>query len=67
LPVTELFNPVLPAFLCGIAFVLLIAYRLGKKEKQRLGDIDLAVDIEQNQEMDEEKQNYEDQRCSYSM
>jgi len=41
-PVTELFNPLLPAVIAGLLFVLFVAYRLGKKEKVRIGPEKLA-------------------------
>lgn len=43
--VTELFNPLLPAVLAGITFVLFVAYRLGKKEKKRLKELSLDENI----------------------
>ncbi|MCG7337118.1 citrate:proton symporter [Sporosarcina sp. ACRSM] len=43
---TQLFNPVLPAMFAGIAWVLFSAYWLGKKERQRLGIIDLNLEKE---------------------
>lgn len=47
-PVTELFNPILIPFFAGLLTVLLIAYWLGKKEKNRLLGIviDLAPQID---------------------
>jgi len=56
MPVTELFNPVLPSLLTGLAFVLFIAYRLGKREKQRLGDIKIDINLDGQEKVDEEKQ-----------
>ncbi|NPV43800.1 MAG: citrate transporter [Firmicutes bacterium] len=56
MPVTELFNPVLPSLLAGLAFVLFIAYRLGKREKQRLGDIKIDISLDGQEKVDEEKQ-----------
>ncbi|NPV03679.1 MAG: citrate transporter [Syntrophaceae bacterium] len=35
--VTDLYNPVIPAHLCGLAFVMLVAYWLGRRETRRLG------------------------------
>lgn len=35
--ITDLYNPVMIPQLCGLVFVLLIAYRLGKQEGKRLG------------------------------
>ena len=43
-PVTELFNPILIPFFAGLLTVLLIAYWLGKKEKNRL--LGVIVDLE---------------------
>ena len=47
-PVTELFNPILIPFFAGLLTVLLIAYWLGKKEKNRLLGVvvDLAPQID---------------------
>lgn len=56
MPVTELFNPVLPSLLTGLAFVIFIAYRLGKREKQRLGDIKIDINLDGQEKVDEEKQ-----------
>ncbi|MBB6284978.1 CitMHS family transporter [Geobacillus subterraneus] len=39
-----LFNPVLPAMLAGIVWVLFVAYWLGKKERQRVGVIDIQIE-----------------------
>lgn len=58
--VTKLFNPLLPAFLAGIACVLFIAYRLGKKEEQRLGSIEISDGVSseyESTEDEEEKEN----------
>ena len=35
--VTELFNPMLPALVCGLIYVLVVCYILGKREQKRLG------------------------------
>jgi len=35
--VTDLYNPVIPSQVCGLAFVMLVAYWLGRKETRRLG------------------------------
>ncbi len=51
--VSELFNPMLIPFLAGLATVLFIAYRLGAKEKARIGNIDLK-DIDTKVEVDPE-------------
>lgn len=42
--VTELFNPIFIPFLFGLATVLLIAFFLGKSEKNRIGAVVLPVD-----------------------
>jgi len=41
---SQLFNPVLPAMAAGILWVLVAAYLLGKKERKRLGVIDIEYD-----------------------
>ncbi len=38
---SQLFNPVIPAMIAGIVWVLAAAFWLGKKERQRLGVIEL--------------------------
>ncbi|MCX7636017.1 MAG: citrate:proton symporter, partial [Syntrophales bacterium] len=38
--VTDLYNPVIPAQLCGLAFVLLVAFWLGRREAKRLGALE---------------------------
>ncbi|GAB3762647.1 CitMHS family transporter [Spirosoma pomorum] len=38
---TQLFNPNIPAILAGIAWVLFVAYWLGRQERKRLGIVDL--------------------------
>jgi citrate-Mg2+:H+ or citrate-Ca2+:H+ symporter, CitMHS family len=43
---TQLFNPILPAMVVGIVWVLFSAYWLGKKERERLGVVDLIVNHE---------------------
>jgi CitMHS family citrate-Mg2+:H+ or citrate-Ca2+:H+ symporter len=53
-PVTELFNPVLIPFFAGLLFVLFVAYRLGSKEKARLGNIQ-TDNIIIDRKVDEEK------------
>jgi CitMHS family citrate-Mg2+:H+ or citrate-Ca2+:H+ symporter len=55
-PVTELFNPMLVPVICGLAFVIFVAFRLGKKEKARLGDLDHIEVNHDNREVEEEKQ-----------
>src|SRR5688572_6272388 len=41
---THLFNPNIPAIIGGIMWVLLVAYWLGRKERNRLGIIDFKYD-----------------------
>jgi CitMHS family citrate-Mg2+:H+ or citrate-Ca2+:H+ symporter len=41
---THIFNPNFPAIIGGIAWVLLVAYWLGKKERHRLGIVPLDYD-----------------------
>lgn len=41
---TALFNPVLPAMIAGIAWVLFVAYWLGKKERERVGVVELDME-----------------------
>lgn len=56
IPVTELFTPLLPAIIGGILFVLFIAFRLGKKERDRIGEIHVSEDFFINEKIDEEKE-----------
>lgn len=57
---SELFNPVIPAMIAGIVWVLIVSYYFGKKERKRLGHIvlneqdfkamaELAVSLEETQ------------------
>ena len=46
-PVTELFNPLLIPVLAGILFVLFVAFKLGRDEKRRLGNIE-NIEIDTN-------------------
>lgn len=39
---SELFIPILPAMVAGIAWVLFAAYLIGRKERQRLGTVELV-------------------------
>ncbi|SDF03751.1 CitMHS family transporter [Sporolituus thermophilus] len=57
IPVTELFNPVLPALGAGLLFVVLVAYWLGKREAARLGTVagDVAAVAYERKLTDEEK------------
>ncbi|KNH21591.1 citrate transporter [Priestia megaterium] len=43
---SQLFNPVIPAMIAGIVWVLASAFWLGKKERQRLGVIELETHIQ---------------------
>jgi CitMHS family citrate-Mg2+:H+ or citrate-Ca2+:H+ symporter len=36
-PITDLYNPVIPVQLCGLVFVMLVAFWLGRRETRRLG------------------------------
>ncbi len=40
----EIFNPNVPAIIAGIAWVLVVAYILGRKERKRLGVVDFNYD-----------------------
>lgn len=51
--VASLFNPMFIPFLAGVITVLLISYMLGKKEKARIGEVDLS-DFNAEVEVDEE-------------
>ncbi len=44
----HIFNPNIPAILGGIAWVLFVAYWLGKKERNRLGVIDFQYNHKEN-------------------
>ncbi|MDC7722495.1 citrate:proton symporter [Priestia megaterium] len=43
---SQLFNPVIPAMIAGIVWVLASAFWLGKKERQRLGVIELKAHVQ---------------------
>ena len=43
---SQLFNPVIPAMIAGIVWVLAAAFWLGKKERQRLGVIELEAHVQ---------------------
>lgn len=49
----DIFNPVIPAMVAGIAWVLVASYLIGRKERKRLGIINIE-DIDFNLELDEE-------------
>lgn len=55
LPVTELFNPVLPSVIAGLLFVFGISYYLGKRESKRLGIIDGSLEVHERQLTEDEK------------
>jgi citrate-Mg2+:H+ or citrate-Ca2+:H+ symporter, CitMHS family len=55
IPVTELFNPTLPALGAGLVFVMTVAYILGKREKKRLGISNVSVEVFERVLTDEEK------------
>lgn len=44
----HLFNPNIPAIAGGVLWVLFVAYRFGKKERNRLGIVDFAYDHHEN-------------------
>ncbi|CAG9623034.1 CitMHS family transporter [Sutcliffiella rhizosphaerae] len=43
----EIFNPIIPAMIAGIIWVLFVAYILGKRERKRLGVTDFQYDFDQ--------------------
>lgn len=49
----ELFNPLIPAMLAGIIWILFVSYILGKRERKRLGIQDFQYNF--NQELNEEE------------
>lgn len=55
IPVTELFNPALPALGAGLAFVMAVAYFLGKREAARLGIAGGSVEVPARQLTEEEQ------------
>ena len=50
---TDLFNPVIPAMIVGLVWVLFVSYLLGKRERERLGIQDFEYDYKQ--ELSEEE------------
>ncbi len=56
--VTELFNPLIVPWIVGVLFLLFVAYRLGKKEKVRLGN-EIAGEVVIEKVVDEEKKSLE--------
>lgn len=55
IPVTELFNPALPALAAGLVFVMAVAYYLGKREATRLGITVGSVEVPTRQLTEEEQ------------
>lgn len=55
IPVTELFNPALPALGAGLAFVMAIAYCFGKREAKRLGISGGSMQVHARQLTEEEQ------------
>lgn len=55
MPVTDLFNPTLPALAAGLVFVMCVAYFLGKRESARLGIVGDSTQVFERQLTDEEK------------
>lgn len=51
LEMTDLFNPVLPAFIAGLFTVLGICYWLGKGEKVRLGNLPTEMQVQLDEHM----------------
>ncbi|TQR16198.1 CitMHS family transporter [Psychrobacillus soli] len=49
----DIFNPVIPAMIAGIAWVLFASYLIGRKERKRLGIINIE-NLDFNLELDEE-------------
>lgn len=54
-PVTELFNPLLIPVLAGILFVFFVAYRLGRKEQMRIGEVSLEEVLPEENEKKQTK------------
>ncbi len=50
LEMKDLFNPVAPAFAAGVLCVLVIAYWLGRREKQRIGQLpgDVQINLDEH-------------------
>jgi len=51
--VTELFNPILIPVVCGLAFVIFVAYILGKSERKHIKEVEEDINIKI--EVDEKK------------
>jgi CitMHS family citrate-Mg2+:H+ or citrate-Ca2+:H+ symporter len=54
--VMELFFPVIPPLLCGLAAVLVFAFLLGRAEKARIGEVALAGVTRQEETLTDEQQ-----------
>ncbi|MDR2179545.1 MAG: citrate:proton symporter [Synergistaceae bacterium] len=54
--VMTLFSPVIPALLCGLLSVLVVAFLLGRGEKSRIGSVALARVTQQEENLTEEQQ-----------
>lgn len=53
-----LFNPLIPAMIAGLIWVLFVSYYFGKKERNRIGIQNFQYDF--NQELSEEEKRQED-------
>ena len=53
LDASELFTPLIPGMIAGAIWVVFVAYYLGKKERKRLGIMDVQY-LKQMQTMDEQ-------------
>lgn len=53
LDTSDVFNPVIPAMIAGIVWTLFVAFIIGKKERKRLGILDMEHDFQQ--ELSEEE------------
>lgn len=53
--VSNIFNPVIPAMLVGLVWVLFVAYILGRRERRRLGIHDTSIDYSVNISVEEQK------------
>jgi len=43
--VSEIFNPVIPAMIAGIIWILFVAFIIGKRERKRIGIVDTQHDL----------------------
>jgi CitMHS family citrate-Mg2+:H+ or citrate-Ca2+:H+ symporter len=55
IPVTDLYNPTIPAQIVGLMFVMFVAYILGKREKARLGLTQVSMEVFERELTEEEK------------